>query len=137
MAINGMSLGETRTFLLATGETTVNKYHVSMLDLTTENQVINPTGDAVAGERVAGVLIDYEHEAGEYAAYQTSGFAKITLCGTVTVGDMLCVGSTAGAARKLVVGTDNNVTIIGRATQAGVSGDRIIAELTIPNEYHS
>jgi len=78
-----------------------------------------------AGARVDGLTLG-NVASGEHQNVRLKGLAKAVLGGTVAIGDALCVD----ASSHLVKNVDSNYYTVGRALQAGVSGDIKAVNLT-------
>lgn len=78
-----------------------------------------------ASDILKGVIDDGGKASGDMIAVITQGIAKILLGGTVNEGDSI----TADSAGKGVATTTEGDNVIGRAEEAGVSGDIISVDL--------
>ncbi len=82
---------------------------------------------AAATNKIVGVIESNDGGSGATAVYQFLGTVKVKLGGTVAIGDWV----TADSAGKGVATTTDKDVAIGRALEAGVSGDMIEVQLGI------
>lgn len=85
-------------------------------------------------DRPIGVLRDDTGNADSettVGVYQADGMVEVQLSGSIAVNDLVGITAT-GLAKKLTAGTDSTQYIVGTALRAGVTGDRVLVQLTLP-----
>lgn len=111
---------------LVAGESLAGKeFYIGQLDASGNLEVGEGATDLIVG------VIRTNAAAGEAAAYQFLGTAKVKLGGTVGIGAWV----TSDTAGKGVATTTDGDVVIGRALEAGVDGDIIEVQLMIHTLY--
>ena len=128
-----------RTYKMKASETTLGEHAVAVMDTGTEAQCKRPTGDGETADIPVGVLMDSEHAAGNLAAYQNAGFARVTASAAIDIGDRVVISAVTGTVRTFDITSDSSgIWFVGVAQEsADSSGDVILIWLTIGSGHYS
>lgn len=135
----GQDIRGRRTYIMKSGETTLNKNCFAIMNTATAGECKRPTGAAQLTDIPVGVLEDASLAAGYEGTFRDEGFAYAVAAGAISIGQECVIAGVTGKITPYVAASHTSGCFkVCRALEAATTdGDTILVQLTITKQAHS